>query len=112
MLENSNLLEGSKAKRVNELLQDYQDVSAKIKDLETTKKNVLAELFELADVGINETGKFVFNIVENKGRQSIAVSKLQENAPDLFGKISGMGFVTVGNDYLTVRGIKLKGDRS
>ena len=112
MLENSNLLDGTVAKRVNELVKEYQDVSVKIKDLETTKKNVLAELFELTETGINETSKYVFNIVENKGRLSIAVSKLQEQAPDLYGKISGLGLVSVGNDYLTVRGIKEKGTRS
>lgn len=112
MLENSNLLEGSIAKRVNELLQEYQDVSVKIKDLETTKKNVLNELFSLTEIGVNETGKFVFNIVENKGRLSIAPKKLQEQAPELYGQISGMGLLSVGEDYLTVRGIKLKGDRS
>lgn len=112
MLENSNLLDGKVAKRVNELVQEYQDISIKAKDLEISKKNVLKELFELTETGINETGKYVFNIVENKGRMSISVNKLQENAPDLFGKISGMGLVTVGDNYLTVRGIKEKGDRS
>jgi hypothetical protein len=112
MLENSNLLEGSVAKRVNELIAEYQDITAKAKDLETSKKNVLAELFELAEVGINETGKFVFNVVENKGRVSIAPKKLQEQAPELYGQISGMGLLSIGEDYLTVRGIKLKGDRA
>ena len=112
MLENSNLLEGTVAKRVNELIQEYQDITAKVKDLETSKKNVLAELFKLAEVGVNETNKFCFNIVENKGRVSIAPKKLQELAPELYGQISGMGLLSVGEDYLTVRGIKLKGDRA
>ena len=112
MLENSNLLEGSKAKRVNELLHEYQDVSAKIKDLETTKKNVLAELFELADVGINETGKFVFNIVKNDGSPRVQTKALREKAPILYEQIEQLGFITEGKGFLTVRGIKLKGDRS
>ena len=111
MLENSNLLEGQTAKRVNELVAEYEDITAKVKDLETTKKAVLAELFELAEVGVNETAKYMFNIVENKGRISIAPKKLQEQAPELYGQISGMGLLSVGEDYLTVRGIKLKGDR-
>ena len=112
MLENSNLIDGKNAKRVNELLQEYQDISAKTKDLETSKKKVLSELFDLTEVGVNETSKFVFNIVENKGRISIAPKKLQEQAPDIYGTISNLGLITVGDDYLTVRGIKLKGDRA
>jgi hypothetical protein len=111
MLENSNLLDGATAKRVNELVINYQDISAKLKDLETSKKLILEELFTLTEIGVNETGKFVFNIVENKGRVSIGAKKLQEQAPEIFGEISNLGLVSVGENYLTVRGIKLKGDR-
>ena len=111
MLENSNLLSGKTAKEVDTLIAEYEDITAKVKDLETTKAQVLARLFELAEVGVNETSNVVFNICENKGRISIAPKKLQEQAPELYGQISGLGLISVGNDYLTVRGIKHKGDR-
>lgn len=112
MLENSNLIEGEKAKEVDRLLKEYQDVTAKLSDLETTKKATLKRLFELASVGVNETGKFVFNVSQVAGRKSIFIKSLQEQAPDLFSRISGLGLVSIGEDYLTVRGIKLKGDRA
>ena len=111
MLENSNLLEGQTAKRVNKLLVEYQDVTSKLADLETTKKNILKELFELAPIGINETDKFTFKILEQAGRQSLSLKSLQESAPDLFGKVSALGLINIGEDFKTVRSIKLKGER-
>ena len=112
MLENSNLLSGSVAKEVEKLIAEYEDITAKVKDLETSKKAVLEKLFAITEKGVNETSNLVFNIVENKGRVSIAPKKLQEQAPELYGMISGMGLVSIGEDYLTVRGIKHKGDRA
>ena len=112
MLENSNLLSGKVAKEVESLIAEYEDITAKAKDLETSKKAVLEKLFALTEKGINETSNIVFNIVENKGRVSIAPKKLQEQAPELYGQISGMGLVSIGEDYLTVRGIKHKGTRA
>lgn len=111
MLENSNLIEGQEAKELDKLLTDYQAVVAQLNDLDTTKKNILKRIFELATVGVNETGKFVFNVSEVAGRKSISVKSLQEQAPELFSKVSGLGLVSIGENYLTVRGIKLKGDR-
>lgn len=111
MLENSNLLSGSIAKEVDKLIAEYEDITAKVKDLKTSKRAVLERLFEITELGINETGNVVFNICENKGRVSIAPKKLQEQAPELYGVISGMGLVSVGEDYKTVRGIKHKGSR-
>ena len=67
MLENSNLIEGQTAKRVNVLLKEYQDVTTKLTDLETTKGKVLEELFALVDIGVNETDKFTFKVL-NKAR--------------------------------------------
>ena len=111
MLENSNLLEGQTAKRVNTLLREYQDITSKLTDLETSKQKVLEELFSLASVGVNETDKFTFKVLEQAGRQSLSLKSLQESAPDLFGKVSALGLISVGKDFKTVRSIKLKGDR-
>lgn len=111
MLENSNLLEGKTAKRVNELIKDYQDITTKLTDLEESKKKVLKELFELAPIGVNETNLFTFKVIEQAGRQSLSIKNLQETAPDLFGKVSALGLISVGEDFKTVRSIKLKGDR-
>lgn len=111
MLENSNLLDGKTAKRVNELIKEYQDITTKLTDLETSKKNVLTELFELAPIGVNETDKFTFKILEQAGRQSLSLKSLQESAPDLFGKVSALGLISIGENFKTVRSIKLKGDR-
>ena len=112
MLENSNLVEGKDAKELDRLIAEYQDITAKLADLDTSKKQVLTRIFELAQVGTNETGKFVFNVCENAGRESLSLKSLKEQAPELFKRISGMGLVSIGNSYLTVRGIKLKGDRA
>ena len=111
MLENSNLIEGQTAKRVNHLLKEYQDITTKLSDLEETKKKVLKELFELAPIGVNETDKFTFKVLEQAGRQSLSLKSLQESAPDLFGKVSALGLISVGADFKTVRSIKLKGER-
>ena len=112
MLENSNLVEGKNAKELDRLIQEYQDITVKLADLDKSKKQVLEKIFELAQVGTNETGKFVFNVCENAGRESLSLKSLKEQAPELFKRISGMGLVSIGNSYLTVRGIKLKGDRA
>ena len=112
MLENSNLLSGKTAKEVENLIAEYEDITAKAKDLETSKKQVLSRLFELVEVGVNETSNLVFNICENKGRVSVAVSKLKDRAPELWEKVrQTMGVISVGENYLTVRGIKHKGSR-
>ena len=112
MLENSNLIDGQNAKRVNELIAEYEDIKIKANDLETSKKKVLAELFELAEIGVNETNKYIFKKNDNKGRLNVSAKKLQEQAPELFGQVSDLGLVTVGDNYFTITGIKLKGDRA
>ena len=111
MLENSNLIEGQQARELDKLLTDYQAVVAQLNDLDTTKKNILKRIFELAEVGTNETSKFVFNVCLQAGRQSLSIKSLQESAPDLFGKVSALGLISVGENFKTVRSIKLKGDR-
>jgi hypothetical protein len=111
MLENSNLIEGKQAKELNKLLTDYQAVVAQLDDLDTTKKNILKRIFELAPVGVNETNLFTFKVIEQAGRQSLSLKNLQESAPDLFGKVSALGLISVGEGYKVVRSIKLKGDR-
>lgn len=111
MLENSNLLEGQTAKRVNKLLVEYQDVTTKLTDLEETKKKVLAELFKLSAVGVNETDKFTFKVCEQAGRTSLSLKALNEEAPNLFKQVSALGLINVGADFKTVRSIKLKGER-
>lgn len=111
MLENSNLIDGTQAKELNKLLTEYQGITAKLTDLDTTKKEVLKRIFELSQIGINETNKFVFNVVNNTGRESISLKSLREDYPDLFKKVSGAGLISIGENYKTIRGIKLKGDR-
>ena len=111
MLENSNLLSGKNAKRVDTLIREYEDISAKVKDLETTKKAVLSELFEIVEVGMNETSNVVFNIINNAGSRRVSLKTLKEQAPRLYNEIDKLGLISIGEDYLTVRGIKHKGDR-
>lgn len=108
MLENSNLFSGSKAKELETLVKQYEDVSIQLKDLEITKKEVLSRIFEIASVGINETPNMVFNVCENKGRVSIAPKKLLEVAPNIYAKIESLNLISTGEDYLTLRGIKHK----
>ena len=112
MLENSNLLSGTVAKEVDKLIAEYEDIKAKAQDLETSKKAVLKRLFELAPIGINETSNVVFNIINNKGARHVSVKELEKANPELYGIISGMGLVSIGEDYKTVRGIKHKGTRA
>ena len=111
MLENSYLHESLEGKEIDRLLVEYQAVTAQLKDLEITKQAVLKRLFDLTQVGVNETSKHVFNIVEVAGKQSISAKDIQEQAPELFKRISGSGFLNVGNPYKVVRGIKQKGNR-
>ena len=111
MLENSNLIDGQNAKEVNALLAEYEDIKTKIKDLDTTKTKVLTRLYELSEVGINETNKYVFKKNDNSGRVNISAKQLQAKAPELFGQVSDLGLVSVGDNYFTITGIKLKGDR-
>ena len=54
---------------------------------------------------------FTFKVLEQAGRQSLSLKSLQESAPDLFGKVSALGLISIGENFKTVRSIKLKGDR-
>lgn len=112
MLENSNLLSGAAAKEVEKLIKDYEDIKVKVNDLETSKKAVLKRIFELAQVGTNETSRIVFNVTLNKGRISIPPKQLSEKAPDIYGFIMGKGLASIGEDYKTITGIKHKGKRA
>ncbi len=112
MLENSNLIESTKASAVNKLIKEYQDITIKLADLDESKKQVLAKLFELTEVGKNETSKYVFNIVLNKGRETIGVKNLKENAPSIYSLIQEQELVSVGEPFKTIRGIKEKGQRA
>lgn len=108
MLENSNLITGKNAKEVETLIKKYEDVVIQLADLEKTKKEVTTKIFELTEVGINETNNMVFNIVDNKGRETISIKALNENAPDILSELRAKNLVNVGNNYKTIRGIKYK----
>ena len=108
MLENSNLITGKDAKEVETLIKKYEDVSIQLADLEKTKKEVTAKIFELTEIGINETSNLVFNIVDNKGRETISIKSLNENAPDILDELRAKNLVNVGNNYKTIKGIKHK----
>ena len=112
MLENSYLHEGLESKEIEKLLKEYQDLTVKLTDLDETKKSVLKRLYELSQVGVNETRNYVYSISLVNGRRTISVSELQKNAPELLKRISGLGFLSVGEDYKVIKGIKEKGDRS
>ena len=112
MLENSNLIESTKAQEVNKLIKEYQDLTIKLADLDESKKQVLKRLFELAEVGKNETSKYVFNVVLNKGRETIGIKALRENAEDIYNMLHTLKLINIGEDYKTVRGIKEKGQRA
>lgn len=112
MLENSNLIDGANGKEVTRLIKEYQDITAKLADLDESKKQVLAKLFELTEVGKNETSKYVFNIILNKGRETIGVKNLKENAPSIYTLIQEQELISVGEPYKTIRGIKEKGTRA
>ena len=108
MLENSNLITGKNAKEIDTLIKKYEDVSIQLADLEKTKKEVTSRIFELTEVGINETSKIVFNIVDNKGRETISIKALNENAPDILTELRAKNLVNIGNNYKTIKGIKHK----
>lgn len=110
MLDNSTRHEGETATKLNKLIRQYEDINIQLNDLETTKKEVLAEIFAIAQLGINETNCYVFNVCNNSGRVSIAPKKLFETAPDIYSQIEKLNLITTGKDYLTVRGIKKRTD--
>ena len=112
MLENSNLVQGVQGKEVDKLIAEYQDITLKLADLDKSKKEVLNRLFELAEVGVNETSKYAFNVVLNKGRETIGIKALKDKAPNLYNLIQEQKLVNIGEDYKTIRGIKLKGQRT
>ena len=111
MLENSNLIEGKTAKRVNVLLKEYQGITSQLTDLNKSKEKVLEELFNLTSVGTNETNMFTFNIIDNKGRQTISIADVKNFDNSLFEDLNNKGLVKTGQNFLTVKSIKLKGDR-
>ena len=112
MLENSYLHEGLESKEIEKLLKEYQDITTKLADLNETKKRVLDRLQELSQVGVNETRNYVYSVSLVNGKRTISVSELQKNAPELLKRISGLGYLSVGEDYKVIRGIKEKGDRA
>ena len=112
MLENSNLIESTNGKEVTKLVKEYMDITAKLADLDESKKQVLDRLFKLTEVGVNETSKYVFNIVLNKGRETISVKNLKENAPSIYSLIQEQELISVGEPFKTIRGIKEKGQRA
>lgn len=112
MLENSNLIDGANGKEVTRLIKEYQDITAKLADLDESKKQVLEQLFKLTEVGKNETSRYVFNIILNKGRETIGVKNLKENAPSIYTLIQEQELISVGEPYKTIRGIKEKGKRA
>ena len=112
MLENSYLHEGLESKEIEKLLKEYQSITTKLADLNSTKERVLEKLHELSQIGVNETRNYVYSVSVVNGKRTISVSELQKNAPELLKKISGLGFLSIGEPYRVIRGIKEKGDRS
>ena len=112
MLENSNLIQGSNAKLVNKLLKEYQDITIKLSDLDKSKRLVLEQLFKLAEVGVNETSGYAFNVVLNKGRETINVKNLSEQAPKIYNAVKKQNLINISEPYKTIRSIREKGKRS
>lgn len=109
MLQHSILLDGKEGKEVEKLLKEYQKTVTELTDLEKTKREILNKIFELSQEGTNETQNYVFTKSLVSGRKSISVKALQEQAEEIYRKISGLGLVSIGEDYYVIRGIRLKG---
>lgn len=101
-----NVVTGDTACEINVLLSIYEQVKAKENRLAIIKKEVTDRLKELTEYGMNETDKYMFKKVDNKGRLSISVKDFSEQAPELFGKVSSLGLVKMGDNYATFTGIK------
>ena len=106
--ENSTRLDGQKAKEVEKLIKEYQDIKIQLQDLEALKKEVTARIFEIANIGINETNNLVFKVNENEGRETIPCSKVKENEPSIYNMLKEKNLVNKGESYKTITGIKVK----
>ena len=112
VLENSNFINGKQAKEVDTLIKEYQDITARLNDLDTSKKEVLKKLFELSELGVNETLNYTYKVLEQAGRQSLSLKTLQDKEPTIYAEIQEKGLITQGEPFKKVSSIKLKGARS
>lgn len=111
MMNLSNYVDGKDGKELSRLISEYEDISLKIKDLETEKKEVLAKIYNLSVIGTNETDKVVFNLFQMEGRESVSLAEIKKHDGYLYEKLDDGGYINYGEPYKVIRSIKHKGKR-
>lgn len=111
MLNDSNYVDGKDGKLLSKLIGEYEDISLKIKDLESEKKAILTQICDLSKVGTNETEKVVFNLFLMEGRETVSLSDIKKRDKLLYEEIDEGGYISYGNPYKVIRSIKHKGKR-
>lgn len=88
MLDNTKIFESAENKELDGLLKDYQDLTAKQKDIKTSLDRITTRIKEICDkqAGTYEIPSYVFALnVQN--RTSINVETLATKYTDIFSKI-------------------------
>ena len=111
MMNESNYIDGKDGKELTKLIGEYEDISLKIKDLESEKKQILARICELSKIGTNETEKVVFNLFLMEGRETVSLADIKKHNKLLYEEIDEGGYISCGNPYKVIRSIKHKGKR-
>ena len=112
MLKNSNYVDGKDGKELTRLIAEYEDITLKMKDLETEKKQIAEKIYAIATVGINETEKVVFSLIQMEGRETISLTDLKKHHEFIYEELDDLNYITCGNPYKVIRNIKHKGSRA
>ena len=111
MLNESNYVDGKDGKELTRLIAEYEDISLKIKDLETEKRQILSKIYGLSVIGTNETDKVVFNLFQMEGRASVSLAEVKKHDSLLYEELDDGGYINYGEPYKVIRSIKHKGKR-
>ena len=96
MLKNSELLDGTDAKKFNDACKEYTDACIVEKDAKKTKEkasSIIKELCPLAGI-VYESNDWTITMGSTGGRETCNLSKVRELAPELYTKLYELGCIT------------------
>jgi hypothetical protein len=87
ILENSNMINGEKAKELNKALEEYQKLDTQIKDLKKSFDALKDFILKESADGTNQTMKVAWDIIAKSGSEKVvSLSKIDSETIDMLRK--------------------------
>ena len=113
MLETSKLIDGTQAKELDKMCEQYNDASCIISDNEKLKKQASNFIKSVCDEldAVYETSNYIVTMGHTGERESVDLKQIKAEYPEMYAFMQEKKLIKVTDNTLKLGSIKRKGKR-